>query len=90
MISEDRIRERSHQIWLREGRPEGRALDHWMMAQAELKAEQSRHLRVLEYHTTVYRQEERVRTVLPRPTISLPPTKMVAQRVPRGLRPAAA
>jgi hypothetical protein len=60
------------------------------MAEAELKAEQTRHVRVLEYHTTAYRFEERARTVLARPTISLPPMKMVAQRVPRGSRPAAA
>ena len=90
MISEDRIRERSHQIWLREGRPEGRALDHWLMAEAELRTEQSRHLRVLDYNKTVYRFEERTRTVLPRPTISQPPMKLVALRVPRALRPAAA
>lgn len=90
MISEDRIRERSHQIWLREGRPDGRALDHWLLAEAELKVEQARHLRVLDYHTTVYRLEERPRTVLSRPTISPPPMKFVAQRIPRGIRPEAA
>jgi hypothetical protein len=30
---------RSYQIWEREGRPDGRHLDHWMQAMAELRAE---------------------------------------------------
>ena len=29
---EERIRERAYQIWLEEGCPEGRELDHWNMA----------------------------------------------------------
>ena len=29
---EQRIRERAYQIWLEEGCPEGRELDHWNMA----------------------------------------------------------
>ncbi len=36
---EDRIRERAHLIWEREGRPVGRELAHWEMAAAELSAE---------------------------------------------------
>ena len=36
---QDLIRARAHQIWEREGRPEGRHLDHWEMASAELAAE---------------------------------------------------
>ena len=38
-ISENEIRKRSYHIWEREGRPDGRHLDHWLMAQAELDAE---------------------------------------------------
>lgn len=38
-ISETEIRKRSYYIWEREGRPDGRHLDHWLMAQAELDAE---------------------------------------------------
>lgn len=38
-LSEDRIRERANQIWEREGRPEGRADDHWRLARLELASE---------------------------------------------------
>ena len=31
-----RIRERAHQLWEEEGRPEGRADEHWARARAEL------------------------------------------------------
>jgi hypothetical protein len=34
-----RIRERAHAIWEREGRPEGREVEHWHMAAAEIAAE---------------------------------------------------
>jgi len=36
---QDLIRARAHQIWEREGRPEGRHLEHWEMASAEIAAE---------------------------------------------------
>jgi hypothetical protein len=41
MISEleDRIRERAHKIWEREGRPSDRAQAHWTLASAEIAAE---------------------------------------------------
>lgn len=32
---EERIRQRAHAIWEREGRPHGRHLDHWDQAQRE-------------------------------------------------------
>lgn len=35
---ETRIRERAHGIWESEGRPDGRAEAHWLMATAELTA----------------------------------------------------
>jgi predicted RNA polymerase sigma factor len=35
--AEDRIRERAHQIWVEEGKPEGRSMDHWLRAHWELK-----------------------------------------------------
>lgn len=38
-IPDQRIRERAYHIWEREGRPEGRALDHWQMARSELALE---------------------------------------------------
>ena len=37
-ISDEAIRQRSEQIWEREGRPEGYAEDHWIRARAELAA----------------------------------------------------
>jgi Protein of unknown function (DUF2934) len=35
--SEDEVRERAHVIWLAEGKPEGREVDHWMQARRELE-----------------------------------------------------
>lgn len=37
---EDSIRERAHQIWEREGRPEGAHDRHWEEARLELEAEE--------------------------------------------------
>jgi Protein of unknown function (DUF2934) len=34
--TERRVRMRAYQIWEQEGRPEGRALDHWLRAKREL------------------------------------------------------
>jgi len=39
MVSEQVIRQRSYEIWQREGCPTGKAADHWFRAQAELEAE---------------------------------------------------
>ena len=36
---EEAIRERAHAIWLAEGMPEGREVDHWMRARRELEQE---------------------------------------------------
>ena len=33
---EEAIRERAYLIWEEEGRPEGRHLDHWLRAEAEI------------------------------------------------------
>lgn len=38
---EQRIRVRAHAIWEREGRPEGRAADHWELASEELAIERN-------------------------------------------------
>ena len=37
-FSEDEIRQRAFQLWEQEGRPDGRAEDHWHAAEAELLA----------------------------------------------------
>jgi hypothetical protein len=36
-VTDDRIRERAHLIWIDEGRPDGRELDHWVRAKWELE-----------------------------------------------------
>ena len=35
----ERVRERAHQIWIREGRPEGKHREHWLQAEQELAHE---------------------------------------------------
>jgi hypothetical protein len=42
MMAEERerlIRERAYTIWQGEGRPEGRAMQHWVRAEAEIDQE---------------------------------------------------
>jgi DNA-binding response OmpR family regulator len=39
-VREQRVQERAHAIWEREGRPEGEAERHWAVAEAELRAEE--------------------------------------------------
>jgi hypothetical protein len=41
MISEDEIRERAHRIWMEEGCPHGRDVEHWEKARQELEREAS-------------------------------------------------
>ncbi len=36
---EARIRDRAYEIWVREGRPQGRQDEHWRQAEAEIAAE---------------------------------------------------
>jgi hypothetical protein len=37
--ADDRVRERAYLIWVDEGRPNGRDVDHWLRAKWELKHE---------------------------------------------------
>ena len=37
---EERIRERAYEIWEGAGRPEGKATDFWLQAEAEIAAEE--------------------------------------------------
>jgi hypothetical protein len=39
MQDEERVRRRAHEIWEQEGRPEGRAGEHWAQASREIEAE---------------------------------------------------
>ncbi|MFO1496925.1 MAG: DUF2934 domain-containing protein [Verrucomicrobiota bacterium] len=36
MTTQDEIRQRAREIWEREGRPEGRNIEHWLQAESEL------------------------------------------------------
>jgi hypothetical protein len=36
---EEEIRQRAHAIWEREGRPDGKEMDHWTRAERELTGE---------------------------------------------------
>ena len=38
-IDEDRVRERAYLIWVDEGGPHGRELDHWLQAKWEIEGE---------------------------------------------------
>ncbi len=79
-ISEETVRLRSYLIWKREGCPHGKALDHWLRAQAELASEQ---------HFTPFLREPMV-YVMPRIPVSTPPCKSVSERVHLERRPIAA
>ena len=37
---EQRVRERAYEIWQRAGRPEGKSVEHWLQAEAEIGAEE--------------------------------------------------
>jgi len=39
--NEEAIRKRAYAIWEEEGRPEGRHLDHWLRAEAEISQSSS-------------------------------------------------
>jgi hypothetical protein len=38
---EERIRLRAHEIWEREGRPEGKEAEHWERASREIESEEA-------------------------------------------------
>jgi hypothetical protein len=91
MGSEEAVRQRSYEIWVREGQPEGKSLDHWLRAKAELQAEHLKpRFRTFEYYMKLYRFEEWQRAVQPKPRISAPPQVRMATRIPHKDRPAAA
>lgn len=81
MVPEDAIRLRSYEVWLREGCPEGKALEHWFKAEAELRAE---------FHAQIFGSNELRYFVMERPPISRPPRRVVSNRVQPRRRPNAA
>ncbi len=66
---EDAIRQRSYFIWEREGRPLGKEHEHWMRAKAELEAELEAEVKA------AGAEEDPTSFVMPRPPISLPPSR---------------
>ncbi len=74
---EEVIRQRSHLIWLREGRPDGKALDHWLRAKAELEAEN---------RASFSKSDEWRQVVMPRLPISQPPQMTIAGHIRTGSR----
>ena len=68
---EERIRARSYLIWEREGCPEGKSEEHWLLAKAELEAEfEAECAACLDGKSTTF--------VVPLPLISSPPTRSSA------------
>jgi hypothetical protein len=82
-IPEELVRQRSYEIWQREGCPVGLALKHWFQAETELENESR-----LERWTAIGSYYRHV--VSPRPPISLPPRKLVARRLHEQDHPRAA
>lgn len=40
--STEEISQRAHMIWIQNGRPEGRDLEHWLQAEAELQRQRAK------------------------------------------------
>ncbi len=80
MVTEDAIRERSYQIWLQSGCPEGRAIDHWLEAKSELEAER---------FAKIFGSKELRYFVMAKPPISRPPQRVMSSRIRSRQRPAA-
>ena len=76
MVLEHAIRQRSYEIWLREGCPGGKAVENWFQAIAELKAEQQ--AAAFPWGGTDCRA-----IVVSRLPISPPPQKAISRRVTR-------
>lgn len=72
MIPEEAIRLRSYEIWERQGRPEGKAVEHWLTARMELEAEtRGRYVDISEWRTHV----------MPRLPATRRPQKTVSRRI---------
>ncbi|MDE2112665.1 MAG: DUF2934 domain-containing protein [Alphaproteobacteria bacterium] len=74
-IADADIRLRSYFMWERDGRPDGKAEEHWLRAKAELEAEVEAHCHAaaLEGETTAF--------VLPHVPISLQPKRSISAKV---------
>lgn len=82
MVAEREIRTRSYLLWEADGRPQGRDVEFWLRAEAELVAEARCGAGSGASRTS--------RFVMPRLPISSPPRRLVATRIgPRERRTAA-
>jgi hypothetical protein len=57
--SQEAIAQRAHEIWESEGRPEGRATEHWYRAVSEVKAQSDGEMRASELSTEKPRTSRR-------------------------------
>jgi Protein of unknown function (DUF2934) len=73
-IPDELVRQRSYEIWQREGCPHGLSAQHWFQARAELESQ----LRA-ERFTAV--EGEYHQKVSPRPAISYPPRKLISLKL---------
>ena len=72
-IPDETIRQRSYEIWLRDGCPHGLAVQHWLEAKAELEAGLcATHLPSPDFDCRTM--------VLPRPKISRMPYRRISNR----------
>ena len=78
MIPEETIRLRSYFIWQREGCPQGKEIEHWRRAVAELTVE----------HEGLAHPGQCAGTVMPRLPISKRPERVIAERIAVSARAA--
>jgi len=76
MVPDQVIRQRSYEIWLLEGRPEGKMAEHWSRAKTELE---------IEYRVAVFpwAGSDCNGIVAPRLPISRPPKRVVSRPISR-------
>lgn len=72
MVSEHEIRVRSYLLWEAEGRPQGRDMEFWFCAQAQIEAESRA--------PSPWKRPGLF--VVPGAVVSSPPRKRIANRVP--------
>jgi hypothetical protein len=80
MVAEHEIRLRSYLLWEAEGRPQGRDMEFWLYAKAQLEAEARA--------PSPWRRPKLF--VVPCASVSSPPRKVIASRVPNTTRTATA
>ena len=80
MIAEHELRIRSYLLWEAEGRPQGRDMEFWFRARAQLEVESKA--------ASPWRRPRLF--VVPAASVSSPPRKVIASRVPHATRSATA